>query len=354
MRQRAVMKLNELAGLLGAELSGPGDTEITGTAGLREAVEGHITFITGKNYLKDLEHSRASAVLVPMDMPDMSLPMLRVKNPRLSFARAIELFYVKPYSPTGISERASIGKDVTIGADCSIHPFAVLADRVRIGNRVTIYPHVYVGAESVIEDDSVVYANASIGRKIAVGKRVIIHSGTVIGSDGFGFVTEGGKHHKIPQVGGVIIEDDVEIGANCSIDRATLGNTLIKKGTKLDNQVHVAHNVTIGEHCLIAGQVGIAGSSTLGNYVVFGGQAGVADHTTVGDRVMAGGKAVITKDVEAGQIIAGFNAMPIRDWLKVQAVLPKLPELKKKLADLEKQVKELKERMTDTTKGEQS
>jgi len=177
-----------------------------------------------------------------------------------------------------------------------------------------------------------------------VGKRVIIHSGTVIGSDGFGFVTEGGRHHKIPQVGGVIIEDDVEIGANCSIDRATLGNTLIKKGTKLDNQVHVAHNVTIGEHCLIAGQVGIAGSSTLGNYVVFGGQVGVADHTTVGDRVMAGGKAVITKDVEAGQIIAGFNAMPIREWLKVQAVLPKLPELKKTIAKLEKKLQELNEK----------
>jgi UDP-3-O-[3-hydroxymyristoyl] glucosamine N-acyltransferase len=335
------MKLNDLAVLLGAELSGSGDAEITGAAGVREAGEGHITFIAGKNHLKDLEHSRASAVLVPTDTPDMPLPMLRVKNPRLAFARAIDLFYGKPYIPTGISDRASVGKEVTIGTDCSIHPFAVLADKVRIGNRVTIHPGVYVGQDSVIDDDSVIYANASIGHKIAVGKRVIIHSGTVIGSDGFGFVTEGGTHHKIPQVGGVIIEDDVEIGANCSIDRATLGNTLIKKGTKLDNQVHVAHNVTIGEHCLIAGQVGIAGSSTLGNYVAFGGQVGVADHTIVGDRVMAGGKSVIAKDVESGQIIAGFNAMPIRDWLKVQAVLPKLPELKKRVAELEKQLEEL-------------
>jgi len=347
------MKLNDLAVFLGAELSGPGDAEITGAAGVREAGEGHITFITGKNYLKELEHSRASAVLVPTDTPDMPLPMLRVKNPRLAFARTIELFYVKPYSPVGVSDRAAVGKNVTIGTDCSIHSFAVLADKVRIGNRVTIYPGVFVGQDSVIDDDAVIYANASIGHKITVGKRVIIHSGTVIGSDGFGFVTEGGKHHKIPQVGGVIIEDDVEIGANCSIDRATLGNTLIKKGTKLDNQVHVAHNVTIGEHCLIAGQVGIAGSSTLGDYVVFGGQAGVADHTTVGDRVMAGGKAVITKDVEAGQIIAGFNAMPIRDWLKVQAVLPKLPELKKTITKLEKKLQELDEKpYQDKEKGE--
>jgi UDP-3-O-[3-hydroxymyristoyl] glucosamine N-acyltransferase len=346
------MKLNELAGLLGAELSGSGDAEITGAAGVREAGEGHITFITGKNYLKDLEHSRASAVLVPTDTPDMPLPMLRVKNPRLAFARVIELFYVKPYSPTGISDRTALGKDVAIGANCSIHPFVVLGDKVRIGNRVAIYPGVYVGQGSVIDDDSVIYANVSIGNRITVGKRVIIHSGTVVGSDGFGFVTEGGTHHKIPQVGGVIIEDDVEIGANCSIDRATLGNTLIKKGTKFDNQVHVAHNVTIGEHCLLAGQSGVAGSSTLGNYVVLAGQAGVSDHTTVGDRVMAGGKAVIVKDVAPGQIIAGFNAMPIRDWLKVQAVLPKLPELNKSIKRLEKQLQEMKEQLSETSKGE--
>jgi UDP-3-O-[3-hydroxymyristoyl] glucosamine N-acyltransferase len=339
----AIMKLSRLAEILGAQLSGPGDTEITGAAGVREAGEGHITFITGNN-LKDVEHSRASAVLVPPDMPEAPLPLLRVKNPRLAFARTIELFYVRPYRPAGVSDRASIANNVAIGTDCSIYPFAVVADKARIGNRVTIYPGVYVGQDSVIGDDSVIHANVSIGHKIAVGKRVIIHSGTVIGSDGFGFVTEEGKHHKIPQVGGVIIGDDVEIGANCSIDRATLGDTVIKKGTKLDNQVHVAHNVTIGEHCLIAGQVGIAGSSTLGNYVVFGGQVGVADHTRVGDRVMAGGRAVITKDVEAGQIIAGFNAMPIRDWLKVQAVLPKLPELKKAIAKLEKQLQELQEK----------
>jgi UDP-3-O-[3-hydroxymyristoyl] glucosamine N-acyltransferase len=348
------MKLRELARILGAELSGPGDREIIGVAGVQDAGEGYITFLAGKNFLKELEQSRASAVLVSPDTPEMPLPALRVKNPRLAFARAIELFYVKPYSPSGVSDKAVIGNAVTIGENCSVHPFVVLDDRARIGHRVTIYPGSYVGQDSFIDDDSVIYANVSIGCRITVGKRVVIHSGAVIGSDGFGFVTDGGIHHKIPQVGGVVIEDDVEIGANCSIDRATLGNTLIKKGTKLDNQVHVAHNVTIGEHCLLAGQSGIAGSSTLGDYVVLAGQAGVADHTTVGDRVMAGGKAVITQDVEAGRIIAGFNAMPIRDWLKVQAVLPKLPELKKMLIALEKQLNELKERIPDRTKGARS
>ncbi len=335
------MKLKDLAEKTGAELSGSGDIDILGVAGMHEAGEGYVTFASAQA-VKDLTKSRASAAFVPLDTLPMAMPLLRVKNPRLAFARSLELFYVQPYRSGGISEKASIGKQVTIGADCSIHPLAAIADNVKIGDRVTLYPGAFVGTGSSIGDDSVIHANVSIGHDITIGRRVIIHSGTVLGSDGFGFVTDGGHHHKIPQVGGVIIEDDVEIGGNCTIDRATLGNTLIKKGTKLDNQVHVAHNVTIGEHCLIAGQVGIAGSSTLGNYVVFGGQVGVADHTIVGDQVMAGGKSVITKDVEPKQIIAGFNAMPIREWLKVQAVLPKLPELKKAIANLEKEVQEMK------------
>lgn len=342
MENNRTMKLSKLTELLGGELSGNGDVDISGAGGIGDAVSGQITFLAGPQHLTELEHSSASAAIVPLDMKALSLPAIRVKNPKLSFARVLELFYVPEYKASGVSERAAIGEDVRIGADCSIHPFAVVGDRARIGNRVRIYPGSYVGPDSVIDDDSIINANVSIGHNIAVGKRVIIHSGTVIGSDGFGFVTDSGRHQKIPQVGGVIIEDDVEIGANCSIDRATLGNTRIKKGTKLDNQVHVAHNVTIGEHCLLAGQAGIAGSSTLGNYVVFGGQAGLADHTVVGDRVMAGGKSVITKDVAPGQVIAGFNAMPLRDWLKVQVILPKLPELKKLIARLEKEVQELK------------
>ncbi len=338
------MKLGKLAELLGAELTGPADIEIVGSAGIHEAGKGFVTFIAGLNYLKDLEQSKASAALVPYDAPVMRLPLLRVKNPRLAFARTLELFYVRPSLPTGVSDRAAIGKQVVIGSDCSIRPFAVIDDNVRIGSRVTIHSGVYVGRDSIIDDDTVIFSNVSIGHGSSIGKRVIVHSGTVLGSDGFGFVTEGGVHHKIPQVGGVIVEDNVEIGANCSIDRATLGNTVIKKGTKLDNQVHVAHNVTVGEHCLLAGQTGIAGSSTLGKYVVLGGQVGVSDHISIGDGVMAGGKAVIVRDVDAGQIIAGFNAIPIREWLKVQAILPKLPELKKAIMSLEKQLRELKEK----------
>jgi UDP-3-O-[3-hydroxymyristoyl] glucosamine N-acyltransferase len=342
------MKLSEIAAALGAELIGQGDIEIRGASGIGEAGDGHITFVADETHLRDLEQSRASAAIVPLGAPALHLPILRVKNPRLAFARMLDLLYKKPYVPAGISERAVINRNVAAGRDISIHPYAVVADNAKIGDRVILYPGAYVGEGSMIGDDSVVYPNVTIREGVVIGSRVIIHAGTVIGSDGFGFVTDGGKHHKIPQVGGVIIEDDVEIGANCAIDRAMLGNTVIKKGTKLDNLVHIAHNVIIGEHCLIAGQVGIAGSATLGNYVVFGGQVGVGDHVTISEGVMASAQAGIIKDPGPRQIVGGTYAMPHRDWLKVQAVLPKLPELKRQIAELERQVKELKE------KGEKS
>jgi UDP-3-O-[3-hydroxymyristoyl] glucosamine N-acyltransferase len=280
-------------------------------------------------------------VIISPDMQGVSIPALVVKNPRYAFALALGIFYGKPYIPGGISDRAVIGKDVVLGNDPTIHPNAVVADGAKIGSRVTLYPGVYVGGGSIIGDDAVLYPNVSIREGVSLGCRVIIHSGTVIGSDGFGFVTDGGRHHKIPQVGGVIIDDDVEIGANCTIDRATLGNTVIKKGTKLDNMVHVAHNVTIGEHCLLAGQSGVAGSSTLGNYVVVGGKVAISDHLTIEDRVMIAGGSGVAHNVPSGQVVAGYPAIPIRDWLKVQAVLPKLPELKKIVSQLENRINEL-------------
>jgi UDP-3-O-[3-hydroxymyristoyl] glucosamine N-acyltransferase len=342
------MKLKELADRLGAELSGSGDLEILDVAGIREAGQGQITYITGKNHLKDLEGSRASAAIVPSDTPDLHLPLLRVKNPRLAFARLIELFHVAPYHPLGISDKAAIGRNVIIGTDPSIHPYAVIADDARIGDRVTIYPGVYVGRGSVVGADSINYPNVSIREGVQIGKRVIVHSGAVIGGDGFGFVTDGGKHHKIPQVGGVVIEDDVEIGSNSTIDRATLGETLIRKGTKIDNLVQVAHNVTIGEHCLLAGQVGIAGSCTIGDYVILAGRVGLADHITIGDRVIAAGGSAIIKDIPPEQVIGGFYSMPMKDWLKVQAVLPKLPELKRQVSALEKEIQKLKDKISGT------
>ncbi len=338
------MKLKELADKLGAELIGPAELDIRGAAGIHEAGEGQITFIDGKNHFKDLEQSRASAALVPLDTPAMHLPLLRLKNPRLAFAQVLALFYVKPYQASGISEKAAIGANVVIGADPSIYPFAVLADDVKIGDRVTVRPGASIGRGSVVDDDAVIHEHVSIGENVRIGKRVIVYPGAVLGRDGFGFVTDGGRHHKIPQVGGVIIEDDVEIGANSTIDRASLGNTIVKQGTKIDNLVQIAHNVTLGEHCILIAQVGIAGSCTIGNWVVLGGQVGVADHVIIGDRVMASSQSGIIKDIEPAQVVGGTYAMPQRDWLKVQSVLPKLPELKKLVAALEKQINELKEK----------
>ena len=336
--------LSRLAEILAGQLSGSGEVEISGAGGIADAGPGQITFLAGPQHIKELSASQAAAVLASVDAPQLPLPAVRVKNPKLAFARVLELFYGKPYTAAGISDKASIAPTATIGRDCSIHAFAVIAERAVIGDRVTVHPGCFVGEDCAVGDDTLIHPNVTLESNTAVGKRVIIHAGVVLGSDGFGFVTDGGRHHKIPQVGRVVIEDDVEIGANCAVDRATLGSTVVKQGTKIDNLVHVAHNVTIGEHCLLAGQVGIAGSSTLGKYVVTGGQAGFADHITVGDRVMVGGGTAVTRDVEPGQVIAGYNAMPLRDWLRVQVILPKLPELKKLIVQLEKQVQELKEK----------
>jgi UDP-3-O-[3-hydroxymyristoyl] glucosamine N-acyltransferase len=340
------MTITELAARLGADVKGPGDIEIRGVAGIHDAREGDITYISDQKHRNDLPACRASAVIISPDMPDVNIPALVVKNPRFAFALALGIFYVKPYRPGGISERAIIGRDVIMGNEQTIHPNVVVADGAKIGSRVTLYPGVYVGGASIIGDDTVLYPNVSIREGVSLGCRVIVHSGTVIGSDGFGFVTDGGRHHKIPQVGGVIVEDDVEIGANCTIDRATLGNTIIKKGSKLDNMVHIAHNVTIGEHCLLAGQSGVAGSTTIGNYVVVGGKAAISDHLTIEDRVMIAGGSGVTRNIQAGQVIAGYPAIPIREWLKAQAVLPKLPELKKLVSQLVESINELKKKRT--------
>jgi len=338
------MTITELAKKLGADYAGPGDIDIRGVAGIREAHEGDVTYLSDKNHLHDLAASRAAAVIISKDMRGVSMPALVVKNPRYAFALALGIFYGKPYQPGGISDRSVIGQNAHLGDDVTIHPLAVVADGAKIGSRVTLYPGVYIGPGAIIGDDAVIYPNVSIREGVTLGRRVIIHSGTVIGSDGFGFVTDGGQHHKIPQVGGVLVEDDVEIGANCTIDRATLGSTIIKQGTKLDNMVHIAHNVTIGEHCLLAGQTGVAGSTTMGNYVVVGGKVAISDHLTIGDKVMIGGGSGVSRDVPSGQAIAGYPAVPLREWLKAHAVIAKLPEIKKLIAQLEDRIAELEKK----------
>jgi UDP-3-O-[3-hydroxymyristoyl] glucosamine N-acyltransferase len=236
---------------------------------------------------------------------------------------------------------------VRIGSDPSIWPFVTLGDRVKIGNRVTLYPGVFVGSDSTIGDDSVLYPNVVVREGCSLGARVIVHSGTVIGADGFGYVQHQGRHHKIPQLGGVVIEDDVELGANVTIDRATFGRTLVKQGTKVDNLVQIAHNVTVGEHCILVAQVGIAGSTTIGRHVMIGGQAGLSDHITIGDQVMVAAQSGVNRSVGSNQIVGGSPAMPREKALRVQGVIFQLPELKLLVRDLEQRVVTLESQLKE-------
>jgi UDP-3-O-[3-hydroxymyristoyl] glucosamine N-acyltransferase len=333
--------LYKLAEAVGGRIIGDGDVLIQGVAGIKEAKAGEITFLANPKYASLVRETKASAVILTQPDPRSSCAQLIVENSYYAFSRILSILIEKPYHSTGISPQASIGHGVRLGRDLSIHPFVTLGDGSVIGDRVTLYPGVYIGEGSAIGEDSVIHPNVSLREKVSVGRRVIIHSGTVIGSDGFGFATHQGRHHKIPQIGTVEIEDDVEIGANVAVDRAALGKTVIKRGTKIDNLVQIAHNVVIGEDCLIVSQVGISGSAAIGHHVILAGQTGVAGHLTIGDNVTAGGRSGVTKDVPSNQIVSGYPALPHRQWLEAQATFARLPELRKRIKELEMELERL-------------
>ena len=335
------IKLKDLAKKLEGELSGDGEILITGISGIREAKEGNITFISHQKYKPELENTKASAVIATREFKDLNKNFIFVDNPYFAFSKILKYFHEKEYKPRGIDPKAVVGNNAAIGKDVSIYPLAVIGDNVKIGDRVVIYSGVYIGDNSVIGDDSLIYPNVTVREDVIIGKRVILHSGVVIGSDGFGYATDKGKHHKIPQIGSVVIEDDVELGANVTVDRATLGKTIIKRGTKIDNLVQIAHNVMVGEDSIIVAQAGVSGSSEIGKHCVIGGQVGFVDHIKIGDNVMIGAQSGVMSDVAPNQIILGSPAIPHKDWLRAQAVYQKLPEMRKKIADLEKRLSEL-------------
>lgn len=340
------MKLKEIASFLNGEIIGPPEVdniEIIGVSGINEAKVGDITFISSKKYLKDLPRCRASCVIVKEPIEGLGITQLQVSNPYLAFAKLLEHFYVKPQKPIGISKDAIISDAVKIGIDVSIFQFSYISDNVSIGNRTFIYPFVFVGENTIIGEECIIYPNVVLRENVKISNRVIIHSGSVIGSDGFGYVFEEGRHHKIPQVGGVIVEDDVEIGSNVSIDRATTGNTIIGRGTKIDNLVQIAHNVKIGENSIIVAQVGIGGSTEIGNYVTLGGQVGVSNHVKIEPQTAIGAQSGVMGHVKKG-IYSGTPIIPHREWLKAQAIFAKLPELNKKIKELEEKIKELERR----------
>lgn len=338
------LSLGMIHRFLGGELIGPPDAVVTGLSGLENAEAGDLAYLTSDRFLTAARASGAGALITSRRLPEVATPQLIVDNPAYAFARVAQQFFVPPYRSRGIAAGLARGEHVSIGPDVSIWPRVTLGDRVVIGARVTLFPGVFIGDDSVVGDDSTLHPNVVVREGCTIGARVIIHSGTAIGSDGFGYVQHGGRHHKIPQLGGVTIEDDVELGANVTIDRATLGQTVVKRGAKIDNLVQIAHNVTVGEHNILVAQVGIAGSTTLGKYVLVGGQAGLADHLNIGDHVMIAAKSGVTRSLEGNQIVSGAPVMPHAAFLKAQAIIPQLPELRQR-------VRELDERMQVVEKG---
>lgn len=334
--------LRELADLVGGEVAGDPDVEITGVADIHAAKAGSITFLLLNKYLSLLESTEASAVVVSRDVSAGNTNLLKVDNPSLAFVKILEHFVPKVPVEEGIHPTAVIDPTAKIGDDVSIGPFAVVSSESEIGSGVFLGPHVIIENGVKINSNSRISGGVIVGHHCEVGCNVIIHGGTVIGSDGFGFVTEEETHHKIPQLGCVIIGDDVEIGANCTIDRGTIDDTVIGEETKLDNLVHIAHNVRIGRGCLITAQVAIAGSSVVGDYVAFGGQSGAVDHVEIGDRAQIASRGGITKSVPGGKTYSGMPAREIHEQNRMDAYLHRLPELVKRIQALEKELEKVK------------
>jgi UDP-3-O-[3-hydroxymyristoyl] glucosamine N-acyltransferase len=338
---RIPISLAQIHGLVGGELVGSPQATVTSLAGFEEAGPNDLTFVTGDRMLKTSGPIVAGALLTHRHLAEIPNPYIVVANPTLAFAQVAKIFFCPVAPPRGIDATVVRGIDTQINSDVSIWPGVTLGDRVRIGARVTLYPGVFVGDDTTIGDDTLLYPNVVVREGCTIGARVIIHSGTVIGSDGFGYVQDQGRHYKIPQLGGVVIEDDVELGANVTVDRATLGQTVIMQGTKIDNLVQIAHNVTIGPHSILVSQVGIAGSTRVGHHVMIGGQAGLADHIVIGDHVMIAARAGVNRSLEPNQIVSGAPVMPHEVWVKAQAVIPRLPELRQAIRTLEERMTQL-------------
>jgi len=335
--------LSEIAKFIGGEVVGNADIVITGICGIKEAQKGDITFLANPKYLPFIDKTNASAIITSREIERASKPIIRTEDPSLAFAKIVS--FIAPEAEikhhVGIHPTAILGKNVSLGKDAAIGPYAVLGDHASIGDHTVIYSGCFIGHHAKIGNDGLIYPNVSIRENVSIGERVIIHSGTVIGSDGFGFVTAKGKHHKIPQLGTVIIEDDVEIGSNVTIDRARFDKTLICRGTKIDNLVHIAHNVIVGENSLIVAQAGISGSTVIGKGATLAGQAGLVGHISIGDNAIIAAQAGVTKSVPANTMVSGYPAREHSKALKVDACVQNLPKLYEAVAKLKKKIEEL-------------
>ena len=341
------MTLADLAARLECRLDGDGAIEITRVATLDQAGAGDLTFLANPKYGQAAQQTRASAIILSEDAPPAPCAMLRSPHPYRSLADALALLGRNERPPDGVHPAAVVAADARIGHGVSIGPFVVVGGGAQIGDRVVLHPHVVIGPGVRIGEDSILHARVSVRERSVLGSRVVVQDGAVIGSDGYGFVTDpDGVHHKIPQQSIVVIEDDVEIGANTTIDRPAVGETRIGIGTKIDNLVQIGHGVTVGEHTLLVAQVAIAGSTKIGNHVVLAGQVGVVGHITIGDRAQVTAQSGITNSVEPGVLMSGYPAIDHRDWLKASVTFRKLPDLRRQLKDLQTRLTALEARLT--------
>lgn len=344
-----ILTVAELAEKLGLAFEGDGSCQIKGIAGIREAVPGDIAFVANSRYASDAAQTKASAVIVARNWtrPCPAPALIRADDPDKAFAQVAVLFAPPSVIPApGIHPTAVIAKDVKLGADISVGPYCVLESGVKVGDRTILYAGCYLGHGVTVGADTKLYPHVTVREYCRIGSRNIIHNGTVIGSDGFGYnVDKQGIRTKIPQLGIVIIGDDVEIGANTTVDRARFGKTRIGNGVKIDNLVQIAHNVTIGDHSVIVAQVGIAGSSEIGAHAVLAGQAGVSGHVVVGEWCVVGGQAGVTKDIPPKSFVSGYPAMSHEKATRIHAHLMRLPDLKARVGELEKRLLDLEQKL---------
>jgi UDP-3-O-[3-hydroxymyristoyl] glucosamine N-acyltransferase len=324
---------------LQGEVLGDGQTQLNGFAPADRAQAGHLTFAENEEFFARAEQSAAAAIIVSGDLTSSTgKVVIRVKNARIAFAKALALFFPEPVLPAGIHPTAVIAPSAQVDATAHIGPHCVVGERAQIGSGVTLHAGNYIGDDCKVGPACVLFPNAVLYSRTELGQRVRVHAGAVIGSDGYGYVLDAGIHRKIPQIGNVIVGDDVEIGANVTIDRGALGPTVIGKGTKIDNLVQIAHNVRIGEHCIVIAQAGIAGSSKLGNYVIVAGQAGIAGHLEIGNQVTIAAQAGVMHNIPDGQTVLGTPALPDKQTKRQLLALQKLPELLRRVSKLEKQL----------------
>jgi UDP-3-O-[3-hydroxymyristoyl] glucosamine N-acyltransferase len=336
------VRLAELAERLECQLDGDPDIPISRVAGIEDAQPGDVTFLANPKYEKALRLTQASAVILGEDTQAAPCAMLRTRDPYLAFARAVGLFAPAWRPDPGVHALTSVAPDVRLGAGVSVGPFVSIGAGVVIGDRTVVFPNVTVGPGTRIGDDCVIHSNVALRERVTIGNRVIVQNGVVVGGDGYGFVRRGdGTHEKIPQVATVVIEDDVELGANTTVDRPAVGETRIRAGAKIDNLVQIGHGVSIGRNVLLAAQVGIAGSTDVDDDAVFGGQVGVGGHLTIGRGAVAVGQSGVTNSLDPGAFVAGYPAIPNRDWRKASVLFRRLPELKRRIERLEAQLAEL-------------